>query len=168
MPSPLEPVPGAAQPKPNVRKTLDTTCLHLHPKDADIRISMDGRGRWMDNVFIERLRRSLKYECIYLNAFETGSEARTGIGCWIDYCNADRPTRSLPAGRPTKSMLRKQTRRNWRRNRTQIHFSQAAILSRQAGPPLLRADWPSGNAPTTRVRRLISRRMLTMSGLRTT
>ena len=47
-------------------------------KGADIRISMDGRGRWMDNVFIERLWRSLKYECVYLNAFETGGEARTG------------------------------------------------------------------------------------------
>src|SRR6476620_7526668 len=43
------------------------------------------------NVFIERLWRSLKYECVFLNAFETGSEARTGIGCWIDYYNADRP-----------------------------------------------------------------------------
>ena len=60
-------------------------------KDADIRISMDGRGRWMDNVFIERLLRSLKYECIYLNAFETGSEARKGIGRWVGYYNADRP-----------------------------------------------------------------------------
>ena len=60
-------------------------------KDADIRISMDGRGRWMDNVFIERLWRSLKYECVYLNVFETGSEARTGIGCWVGYYNADRP-----------------------------------------------------------------------------
>jgi putative transposase len=60
-------------------------------KAADIRISMDGRGRWMDNVFFERLWRSLKYECVYLNAFETGSEARTGIGRWIGYYNADRP-----------------------------------------------------------------------------
>jgi len=60
-------------------------------KDANIRISMDGRGRWMDNVFIERLWRSLKYECVYLNAFETGSEARTGIGRWGGYYNADRP-----------------------------------------------------------------------------
>ena len=50
-------------------------------KDANIRISMDGRGRWMDNVFIERLWRSLKYECVFLNAFETGSEAKTGIEC---------------------------------------------------------------------------------------
>ena len=60
-------------------------------KDAGIRISMDGRGRWMDNVFIERLWRSLKYECVYLNAFETGSEARTGIGRWITYYNDNRP-----------------------------------------------------------------------------
>ncbi len=48
-------------------------------KAADVRISMDGRGRWMDNVFIERLWRSLKYECIYLHAFETGSELRAGL-----------------------------------------------------------------------------------------
>jgi putative transposase len=43
-------------------------------QQAGVRISMDGRGRWMDNVFIERLWRSLKYECVYLHAFETGSE----------------------------------------------------------------------------------------------
>jgi len=60
-------------------------------KDAGIRISMDGRGRWMDNVFIERLWRSLKYECVFLNAFETGSEARSGIGSWIGYYNSRRP-----------------------------------------------------------------------------
>ena len=60
-------------------------------RDAGIRISMDGRGRWMDNVFIERLWRSLKYECVFLNAFETGSETRAGIGRWIGYYNADRP-----------------------------------------------------------------------------
>ena len=46
---------------------------------AGVRISMDGRGRWMDNVFIERLWRSLKYECVYLHAFETGSEVRAGL-----------------------------------------------------------------------------------------
>jgi len=64
-------------------------------KDAKIKISMDGKGRWMDNVFIERLWRSLKYECVYLNAFETGSEARDGIGRWIDYYNTRRPHSSL-------------------------------------------------------------------------
>src|SRR5664280_2600227 len=67
-------------------------------KDAGIRISVDGRGRWMDNVFIERLWRSLKYECVFLKAFETGSEARAGIGRWIDYYNTDRP-HSAFAGR---------------------------------------------------------------------
>ena len=60
-------------------------------KDADIKISMDGKGRWIDNRMIERLWRSLQYECIYLNAFETGSEARTGIGKWLAYYNAERP-----------------------------------------------------------------------------
>ena len=49
-------------------------------QEAGVRISMDGRGRWMDNVFIERLWRSLKYECVYLHAFETGSGARAGLG----------------------------------------------------------------------------------------
>lgn len=60
-------------------------------KDADVKISMDGKGRWIDNRMIERLWRSLKYECIYLNAFETGSETRTGIEKWIAYYNAERP-----------------------------------------------------------------------------
>jgi putative transposase len=54
-------------------------------------ISMDGKGRWMDNVMIERLWRSLKYECVYLQAFETGSQAKAGIGSWIDYYNRLRP-----------------------------------------------------------------------------
>jgi putative transposase len=69
-------------------------------KDAVIRISMDGRGRWMDNVFIERLWRSLKYECVFLNAFETGSEARFGIGRWIGYYNAARPHSSFGGRTP--------------------------------------------------------------------
>lgn len=60
-------------------------------RDAKIKISMDGRGRWIDNRMIERLWRSLKYECVYLNAFETGSEARDGIGDWISYYNERRP-----------------------------------------------------------------------------
>jgi putative transposase len=59
---------------------------------------MDGRGRWMDNVFIERLWRSLKYECVFLDAFETGSEAQFRIARWIGYYNAERPHSAL-AGR---------------------------------------------------------------------
>ena len=65
-------------------------------KAAGVRISMDGKGRWMDNVFIERLwaDRS-KYECVYLSEFTTGSEARTGIGGWMDFYNRCRPHSSL-------------------------------------------------------------------------
>lgn len=59
--------------------------------DADIKISMDGKGAWRDNRMIERLWRSLKYECVYLNAFETGSEMRAGIGKWLTYYNSERP-----------------------------------------------------------------------------
>jgi len=60
-------------------------------KDAGIRISMDGKGRWMDNVFIERLWRSLKYECVYLRDFETGFHAQREIGTWFKHYNLDRP-----------------------------------------------------------------------------
>lgn len=64
-----------------------TDVLH----DAKVKISMDGRGRWIDNRMIKRFWRSLKYECVYLNAFETGSEACEGIGAWITYYNEKRP-----------------------------------------------------------------------------
>jgi putative transposase len=64
-------------------------------KDAGIKISMDGKGRFMDNIFIERLWRSLKYECVYLHAFDTEGEAKTKIGKWIHFYNTKRPHSSL-------------------------------------------------------------------------
>jgi putative transposase len=70
---------------------------------AEVQISMDGRGRWMDNVFIERLWRSLKYECVYLNDFETGSALRTGVGCWFEYYNNHRPHSTLAGRTPTEA-----------------------------------------------------------------
>ena len=72
-------------------------------KDANVSISMDGRGRWMDNVFIERLWRSLKYECIYLHAFETGSELRVGLTRWIGYYNTRRPHSALAGRTPDEA-----------------------------------------------------------------
>lgn len=60
-------------------------------KDHEIKISMDGKGRWIDNVFIERLWRSLKYECAYLNNFENGWQAKDLIGNWINHYNGERP-----------------------------------------------------------------------------
>ncbi len=70
---------------------------------AEVRISMDGRGRWMDNVFIERLWRSLKYECVYLHAFETGSELRAGLSRWIGYYNARRLHSTLAGRTPDEA-----------------------------------------------------------------
>ncbi len=62
---------------------------------AGVRISMDGRGRWLDNVFIERLWRSLKYEEVYLKSYADGREARAGIAAWIVFYNATRPHQAL-------------------------------------------------------------------------
>jgi integrase-like protein len=56
---------------------------------------MDGRGRWMDNVFIERLWRSIKYEEVYLKCYADGWEARVGIGSWITFYNSRRPHQAL-------------------------------------------------------------------------
>jgi putative transposase len=60
-------------------------------KSASIAISMDGRGCWRDNVFVERLWRSLKYEEVYLRAYETVSQAREGIGRYLSFFNTARP-----------------------------------------------------------------------------
>lgn len=69
-----------------------TSCDFISVLQAHrINISMDGKGRWMDNVFIERLWRSLKYECVYLNAFETGTQARKQIRAWLCHYNQTRP-----------------------------------------------------------------------------
>ena len=64
-------------------------------RDAGVKISMDGKGRWMDNVMVERLWRSLKYECVYLNAYENGFELKHGISQWIRFYNTRRPQSAL-------------------------------------------------------------------------
>jgi putative transposase len=58
---------------------------------AGVAISMDGRGRFMDNIFVERLWRSIKYEEIHLKAYADGREARAGIGDWMNFYNLRRP-----------------------------------------------------------------------------
>jgi len=64
-------------------------------KGAGVAISMDGKGRWMDNVFVERLWRSLKYEEVYLKAYDSVAEARAGIAAWIEFYNFERPHQAL-------------------------------------------------------------------------
>jgi len=74
--------------------------------EAGVAISMDGRGRWMDNVFIERLRRSLKYEDVYLKGYADGREAARGIAAWIAFYNERRPHQAL-ADRTLMAVWRK-------------------------------------------------------------
>src|ERR1700687_5213601 len=62
---------------------------------AGIAISMDGRGRFMDNIFIERLWRSIKYEEVHLKAYADGREARDGIGSWMNFYNHRRPHQAM-------------------------------------------------------------------------
>jgi putative transposase len=64
-------------------------------KEEGIRISMDGKGRWRDNVFVERVWKSIKYEEVYLHAYETVYEARTSIGKYLEFYNSIRPHSSL-------------------------------------------------------------------------
>ena len=71
-------------------------------KDAGIAISMDGRGRCMDNIFIERLWRSLKYEAVYLCEMTDGFVAERVIGDWLDFYNTERPHSSLGGKTPAE------------------------------------------------------------------
>ena len=64
-------------------------------KSLHIQISMDGRGAWRDNVFVERVWRSVKYEEVYLNAYVSMAEAKSGIGNWIEYYNHARKYQTL-------------------------------------------------------------------------
>ncbi len=69
-------------------------------KDAGIKISMDGKGRWVDNVFVERLWRSLKYEEVYLKAYDTVAEARLDIGNYFRFYNRERRHQGLDRQTP--------------------------------------------------------------------
>ena len=72
-------------------------------KDAEIKISMDGRGRCMDNIFIERLWRSLKYEAVYLHELTDGFVAERVIDAWIDFYNTERPHSALDGVTPAEA-----------------------------------------------------------------
>ena len=73
-----------------------------HLKQRNIQISMDGRGRAMDNVFNERLWRSVKYEEVYINDYETVHDAKEGIDGYMSFYNWERPHQSLDYKTPAK------------------------------------------------------------------
>ena len=71
--------------------------------DNAIAISMDGKGSWRDNVFVERLWRSVKYEEVYLRAYNSVAEARISIGRYLNFYNRKRPHSSLDARTPDRT-----------------------------------------------------------------
>jgi putative transposase len=71
--------------------------------DNGIAISMDGKGAWRDNVFVERLWRSIKYEEVYLRAYDSVSEARSSIGRYLHFYNSRRPHSSLDGSTPDQA-----------------------------------------------------------------
>jgi putative transposase len=85
--------------------SLELTGARNH---AGVAISMDGRGRFTDNIFIERLWRSLKHEAVYLHELADGFGARRVIGGWIGFYNADRPHSALAGRTPAESYAAKQ------------------------------------------------------------
>ena len=69
-------------------------------KDHEVKISMDGKGRWVDNVFVERLWKSVKYEHVYLHAYDSVSEAKQQLAGYFEFYNAARPHSSLDGQTP--------------------------------------------------------------------
>jgi putative transposase len=104
-------------------------------REAGIRMSMDGRGRWMKNVFIERLWCSLKYECVYLHAFETGAELRAGLVRWISYYNTGRPHSALAGRTPDEAYGAGEMERLAALTKREPSSLQAAKPSDDTGPP---------------------------------
>ena len=76
---------------PQLTADAYTACLLA----ANIQVSIDGRGRALDNVFCERLWRSVKYENIYLNQYDTVRQLQTGLTAYFDFYNHERPHQSL-------------------------------------------------------------------------
>ena len=102
--------------------------------DNGIAISMDGKGAWRDNVFVERLWRSVKYEEVYLRAYDSVSKARASIGRYLDFYNGRRPHRALTARHPIKpTSLRCLSA--WQPNRGRRSTLDAEKLFRQPEPP---------------------------------
>jgi putative transposase len=116
-------------------------------KAHEIMISMDGKGRCMDNIFVERLWRSLKYEEVYLNAYASGAEARTGLGAWLSFYNEERLHQSL--GYRTPRQIYQEGL--WICGRSAVPTGCASPASLESGEMLAFAHIPSGAATTDRI-----------------
>ncbi len=96
---------------------------------------MDGHRRWIDNRMIERLWRSLKYECVYIQAFETGSGALREIGKWLSYYSTERPHSRHGILTLMRSMRLKRHRDNWQQFKVKLkYFNVCATMCQQPCP----------------------------------
>ena len=107
-------------------------------KEHGIQISMDGTGCWRDNVFVERLWKSLKYEEVSLHAYETVSAAQQGLERYLMFYNQARPHRALDGDTPDRVYFDNLPAR---RTAVQAEHREAPLknwnmLSKQTGPPL--------------------------------
>ena len=119
-------------------------------KAHEIMISMDGKGRCMDNIFVERLWRSLKYEEVYLNAYATVAEAKAGIGDWLRFYNEERQHQSL--GYRTPRQIYEQGL--WMCGRSAMPTgcaSPASRVSSETGEMLAFAHTPTGTTASTKI-----------------
>ena len=106
-------------------------------RDQAIRISMDGRGAWRDNVFVERLWRSVKYEEVYLRAYDSVSEARASLGRYLDFYNGGGRTRAWARGRrsgPISTIGRRRWQHDNATGAVALLQSGCALPARSHGP----------------------------------
>ena len=104
---------------------------------------MDGKGRYSDNIFVERLWRTVKYEEVYLKAYSGGKEAQAGIGDYIRFYNTQRPHQALgyrtPAGAfngGAAESIEQPAERRWSPSRELVDFAEAAGPSLNPAPML--------------------------------
>jgi putative transposase len=109
---------------------------------CDITISMDGKGRCMDNIFVERLWRSLKYEEVYLHAYASVAEAKAGIGAWLRFYNEERQHQSL--GYRTPRQIYEESL--WICGRSASPTGSASPADTESGEMLAFAHIPTGTA----------------------
>ena len=115
-----------------------------------ITISMDGKGRCMDNIFIERLWRSLKYEEVYLHAYASVAEAKAGIGAWLSFYNEERQHQSL--GYHTPRQIYDEGLWGWGRSALPtVCASPASRANSETGEMLAFAHIPTGTTANRRI-----------------
>ena len=104
-------------------------------RDHGVRISMDGKGRYADNIFVERLWRTVKYEEVYLKAYADAKEARRELGAYFRFYNDQRPHQALATGRRPRCTTKPRMFRWQRRRKGGVHRNRREYHCRSSGTP---------------------------------